>query len=195
MPRDYEKYKSYYQSLGRAYYRRDRDKILKNMRERRRNDPEYREKLRQEAENYRRNNPEKVKASLKKHFTKIRNSWGYTNKNIAKKAEILAVTKILPSLGFENTLYLPELNCGMMFYDVLCEKDGVKYGVQVRTGILSSLKKKQRQVADFFGIVYVVLFVKPTLDYFRLMKPNSKNYSAIVSNQKNLVCEGSVEKP
>lgn len=188
----YLKKKAYYNKKNKEYYQRHRVEILNQKRERLKNDPEFRMRHIENVKRWHSEHPERVKASVRKFFKKLRSDWGYSNLKIAKKAELLAVNKILPSLGFSNIIHLQSRKC-KMFYDILAEKDGKKYGIQVKTTYQSFLKKKQRQVADFFGLVYLVLFVKPTLDYYLLVQA-SKKYGAFVNNKKNLIAEGKIEQ-
>lgn len=193
--KDHSKYHGYYEKYNRHYYWKNREEILRERRERYENDPSYRAARVESTRKWAKANPRKAaisrRNSVKRYFSKLRADWGKSNYEIGKQAEVLAVEKILPSLGFSNILYLPDLGC-RIFFDILAKKDGVKYGIQVKTQILAGLRsRRQRPIYDFLGLPCLILFVKPSLDYYRLIKA-SKTYFAMITSKKRLVAEGKI---
>lgn len=188
----YRKYRECGKRSSLKYYYKNRENILNKMRERYRTDDEYRKRCNDYQKKWQEKNREKARVAANKYYEKLREGWGRSDKKIAKKAEILSVKNILPSLGFKNILYLPELRC-RMFYDILAEKEGIKYGIQVKTTVQSQLKRGQGQVAQFFGLPFLVLFVKPSLDYFKLMQYQLGKRCLFITKKDCLIVEGNVK--
>jgi hypothetical protein len=192
---DHLKYQEYYKKYNHDWYLKHRKEILREEKDKYKNDPAYRAMKVNRSGQWTKANPEKRKLqrrrSVNRYFSKLRADWGYSNYKIGKAAEILAAHKILPSLGFSNIIHVSGRNCHL-FFDIFAKKDNIKYGIQVTTRIIVGLRsKRQKLVYDFLGLPCLILFVKPTLDYYRLIKA-SKNYYAMISSRDGLLAEGSI---
>ena len=101
--------------------------------------------------------------------------WGKSNHQIASQAELLAVSKILPQLGFSEVYHLSSVNYFFPF-DIVATFRNERVLVDVTTGMGKSLKR-QRIIAGVLRMKFFVLFVKPDLKAYYLSKEDSDNVS------------------
>jgi hypothetical protein len=169
---------------AKEYYLKHRTEILAHAKQHR-TDPLFIAKERENHRKWELLNKEKYKVIQKRFSDKLRKFWGYSSPKIAVQAEVIATDRILPALGFDNIIHLPSRNCRML-YDILAEKEGIKYGISVTTSYMYRLRDSQRAIANFFGLKHVVLFVKPSLNHYRLLNVN-KNHYAWLRNDSLLI--------
>lgn len=102
--------------------------------------------------------------------------WGKSDRLIAIEAEKLAVSRILPGLGFSEISHLSNLNSFFPF-DIVATFHGEKVLVEVTTGMAKTLSR-QRIIANALGMSIIVLFISPDLRLFFLSSKVESNYVA-----------------
>jgi len=94
--------------------------------------------------------------------------WGSSTKEIATKAEILAIERILPRLGFSELFHASALKRYVPF-DIVASLDGKRVLIDVTTGVSKSVVANAQQLfADALRMPMYVLFVKPDLSKYQL---------------------------
>jgi len=107
-------------------------------------------------------NREHIRAYSKERRLRI---WGESSRRIAKDAEIFAIMKIIPRLGFCEINHLSAMN-RLFPFDIVATLKGERVFIDVTTS-LSKVIRRQKAIADALRMRAFVLFVKPDLkSYF-----------------------------
>jgi len=103
--------------------------------------------------------------------------WGESNAEIARKAERLALEKILPSLGFAEVYDVTRVRRFMPF-DFIGTWNGERVLVDVTTSIskTGSMHRSAIEIANALGMRLLTLFVKPDLSSFHLADSTKVTY-------------------
>jgi hypothetical protein len=84
-----------------------------------------------------------------------------------KMAENVAAIAILPSLGFSKIIHVQNAHFP---YDILAEKDGKKYVINVTMARCKRFKPEHFTIANFFEAKFCVLVVNPTFTMYKLVE-------------------------
>ncbi len=120
--------------------------------------------------NYVSKNRKHVNAYTKERRLRI---WGKSNMRIAKDAETLAITRILPQLGFRDIYHLSATNRFFPF-DVVATSNNERVFIDVSTST-SKVIRRQKEIADALRMKTFILFVKPDLTSYLLTPVESES--------------------
>lgn len=174
---EYWKRHDYYLKANRLYYERHKEQVRKRVREYCRQKyktcPEFRERLRR---------------GVAKYFQRRKELWREgvpITSELISKSEKLVAEKILPFEGFSNILrtsFNLVRSRDFPFFDVLCEKDGVKCGVNVTLYPLCCIRRKEAltKFLNFFNMRFFICFVKPNLKSYVLLEVDRDNIPCAV---------------
>lgn len=101
-------------------------------------------------------------------------TWGRSGPQIAKRAEVIAETAILPKIGFTELINIAAFR-RLVPFDIVGTLGSKRALVDVTTGNWKGGKylKTASALADALGLPFYVLFVKPNMHHFAL-KPVEK---------------------
>lgn len=106
---------------------------------------------------------------MTEYFRKIAKEWRKGSQcKEPFDAERIAADIILPKEGFSNII-LTSRNLvngeQFPFFDVLCEKNGLKYGIAVTTGYIYNISRRKSLaiLLNFLQLKYILYFVRPNL--------------------------------
>ena len=107
--------------------------------------------------------------------------WGKSSLSIAKAAEVMAITRILPRLGFTNLVHISKLSRYVPF-DVVGTWKGARVLVDVTTcvGKGGPYLSSAISLAEALRVTLFILFVKPDLKSFAL-KPVKRGHDPYCS--------------
>ena len=115
------------------------------------------------------------KISQKKRYDNFQIDFKGNNDKISKvvwkKAEEITKDIILPKEGFSNIF---KMEHKQFPYDILAEKEGIKYCIDVTTARSKRIKDYQYQIAKFFGAKFIVIVVKPDMSLYSIHEINKQ---------------------
>ena len=162
-----ETHKEQLRQYRHEYYLKNKKRFIESQKKRR-SDPKIREQRtlynREWARQARKNNPEKFREIACKHRKECEAIWGsrvQRGSNEWRKAEAFA-EKILSYEGFTNIIHLNQY----FPFDYLCIRNGEKYAIDVTVTTHKKVNETQKKLIHFFGLHFIVLFIKPKLDMY-----------------------------
>ena len=95
--------------------------------------------------------------------------WGASSPEIARTAEILAATKILPRIGFTDLVYVAAMR-RLVPFDIVGTLDSQRTLIDVTTGWWKGGRYLESAIslAEALRMKIFILFVKPDLRHFAL---------------------------
>ncbi len=94
--------------------------------------------------------------------------WGESSSVIASRAEIFAVERILPNLGFSELYHASAIKRFVPF-DIIATYRGRRVLIDVTTGVSKAIAQNfQQSFAEALRMPIYVLFVKPDFSKYQL---------------------------
>lgn len=187
MSTPYQKYKQYFRSYHRNYWRTHK---------------EYRDRQKQVKRERYPANSERERLRVKKYMSALYSNWfeESPSRTIAREkllaAKKVAVEKILPKEGFRRILWPEMLTLGetgdvtsFWVFDALAYKGGKPCAIQITTSPSRQIRNHAMVSAflEFLGMTLYVCMIRPNLQEYHLSKYGpSEIPSAVVINLRRM---------
>ncbi|MGA8903517.1 MAG: hypothetical protein WB661_00740 [Candidatus Bathyarchaeia archaeon] len=187
MSTPYQKYKQYFRSYHRNYWRTHKG---------------YRDRQKQVKRERYRAHSEKERLRVKKYISTLYSNWfeESPSRTIAREklpaAKKVAVEKILPKEGFRRILWPETLTLGekgnvtsFWVFDALAYKGGKPCAIQITTSPSRQIRNHAMVSAflEFLGMTLYVCMIRPNLQEYHLSKYSpSEIPSAVVINLRRM---------
>jgi hypothetical protein len=146
---------------SKQWYDKNRDRILSELRLKRKNSPEYRQY---------------VALHQEKCNRKVANLWGAQvghrrgkeNVNIAVQSELFCAQTILPKHNFTNILVC-RIFAGQFPFDILAKKDGKVTAIDVTTSYYKTIRPEKGLLLEFLNADLYICHLKPDFSKYFLL--------------------------